>query len=119
MGGDGAGGQVVPHERVVAGEGLAELRHWLTETRPQRTTRSDVLLRVFFLGVLESGQAHAYPTGLAGQSAELYDDLRRLVGTVDWDDDDLSVYGRIALEYGLRFYEMRRDWAVWAAEQVK
>jgi DNA-binding PadR family transcriptional regulator len=60
-------------EYALTDEGLAELRHWLTETKPQRTTRSDVLLRVFFLGVLEPGQAHAYLTGLAGQSAELYD----------------------------------------------
>src|SRR3954465_13594255 len=39
-------------EYALAHEGLAELRHWLTETRPQRNTRSDILLRVFFLGVL-------------------------------------------------------------------
>ncbi|MFF4017241.1 PadR family transcriptional regulator [Streptomyces sp. NPDC001843] len=106
-------------EYALTDEGLAELRHWLTETKPQRTTRSDVLLRVFFLGVLEPGQAHAYLTDLTDQSADLYEELRRLVDAVDWDDDNLSVYGRIALEYGLRFYEMRREWAAWAAEQVK
>ncbi|MFC7267315.1 PadR family transcriptional regulator, partial [Streptomyces lutosisoli] len=39
-------------EYALTDEGLAELRHWLTETKPQRNTRSDILLRVFFLGVL-------------------------------------------------------------------
>jgi PadR family transcriptional regulator, regulatory protein AphA len=45
--------------------------------------------------------------------------LRRLSDSVDWDDGDLSVYGRIALEYGLRFNAMRREWAEWAAEQIR
>jgi hypothetical protein len=29
------------------------------------------------------------------------------------------VYGRIALEYGLRFNAMRQEWAEWAAQQIK
>lgn len=106
-------------EYALTDEGLTELRHWLTETKPQRTTRSDVLLRVFFLGVLEPEQGRAYLADLAGQSAEAYDELRALADSIDWDDDDLSVHGRIALEYGLRFHEMRREWAAWAAGQLK
>lgn len=106
-------------EYALTDEGLVELRNWLTQTKPQRNIRSDVLLRVFFLGVLESDQARAYLTDLIDQSAQSHDDLRRLVDAVDWDDDNLSVYGRIALEYGLRFHEMRRAWAAWAADQIK
>jgi hypothetical protein len=37
----------------------------------------------------------------------------------DWDEGDLAVYGRIALEYGLRFNAIRREWAEWAADQIK
>ncbi|MFC7266401.1 PadR family transcriptional regulator, partial [Streptomyces lutosisoli] len=105
-------------EYALTDEGLAELRHWLTETKPQRNTRSDILLRVFFLGVLTPEQARGYLTELIELSDQGYQGLRRLEESVDWDDDNLSVYGRIALEYGLRFNAMRREWAEWAAGQI-
>ncbi|MEU6479303.1 PadR family transcriptional regulator [Streptomyces sp. NPDC047017] len=106
-------------EYALTDDGLEELRCWLAESRPQRTTRSDVLLRVFFLGVLEPGPARIFLDDLATSSYQSHEELRDLVESVDWDDDNLSVYGRIALEYGLRFHAMRREWAQWAAEQVK
>ncbi|MEV5436533.1 PadR family transcriptional regulator [Streptomyces sp. NPDC052682] len=105
-------------EYALTDEGLAELRHWLTEVKPQRTTRSDVLLRVFFLGVLTPEQARGYLTELIELSDQGYESLRRVEESVDWGDDNLSVYGRIALEYGLRFNAMRREWAQWAAGQI-
>ncbi|MFF4365140.1 PadR family transcriptional regulator [Streptomyces sp. NPDC001594] len=105
-------------EYALTDEGLAELRHWLTETKPQRNTRSDVLLRVFFLGVLPAEQASAYLTGLMELSDQEYEALRALERSIDWGEDTLSVHGRIALEYGLRFNAMRRDWARWAAAQL-
>jgi len=106
-------------EYAIADEGMAELRHWLTGTRPQRATRSDVLLRVFFLGVLTPEQARTYLAELTEMSEQGYEELRRLADSIDWDDGNLSVYGRIALEYGLRFNAMRREWAEWAAGQIK
>ncbi|MER6124620.1 PadR family transcriptional regulator [Streptomyces sp. NPDC001795] len=105
-------------EYALTDEGLAELRHWLTQTKPQRNTRSDVLLRVFFLGVLKPEQARQYLNGLTEMSEQGYEELQRLAETIDWGDDNLSVYGRIALEYGLRFNAMRREWAEWAAGQI-
>ncbi|GHJ99161.1 PadR family transcriptional regulator [Streptomyces sp. Y2F8-2] len=105
-------------EYAVTEQGMAELRHWLTETAPQRNTRSDILLRVFFLGVLTPGQARAYLTELVEMSAQGEESLRHLAESIDWDDDNLSTYGRIVLEYGLRFNAMRRDWAEWAAGQI-
>ncbi|AUY54344.1 PadR family transcriptional regulator [Streptomyces sp. CB01881] len=106
-------------EYTLTAEGLADLRHWLTETTPQRNTRSDILLRVFFLGVLTPEQARAYLTGLVELSDRGNEDLRALADSIDWGGDQLSVYGRIALEYGLRFNAMRREWAEWAAGQIR
>ncbi|MCW7942647.1 PadR family transcriptional regulator [Streptomyces hygroscopicus] len=106
-------------EYALADEGLTELRHWLTETKPQRNVRSDILLRVFFLGVLTPEQARGYLTELIELSDQAHEDLRRLTESIDWDDDNLSVYGRIVLEYGLRFHAMRREWAQWAAGLIK
>lgn len=105
-------------EYVLTEDGLAELRHWLTETRPQRNTRSELLLRVFFLGVVEPGQARAYLAELTEMSEREHAELEELTRAIDWDDGDLSVYGRIALEYGLRFNAMRGEWARWAAGQI-
>jgi hypothetical protein len=45
--------------------------------------------------------------------------LRRLADSIGWGDDPLSVNGKIALEYGLRFNTMRREWAAWAADQIR
>jgi DNA-binding PadR family transcriptional regulator len=106
-------------EYTLADTGLAELRHWLTETEPQRTTRSDILLRVFFLGVLTPQQARDYLGGQAVHAAELHAKLKALDDAIDWDDEDLSVYGRIALEYGQRFTAMQQEWAEWARTQVR
>lgn len=106
-------------EYTLTDEGLAELRHWLTGTKPQRNTRSDVLLRVFFLGVLELTEAQAYLADLIEMSEQGGEELRRLADSIEWGDDDLSLYGRIALEYGLRFNAMRRDWARWAADRIE
>ncbi|MGO4457467.1 PadR family transcriptional regulator [Streptomyces sp. M-16] len=105
-------------EYTLTDEGLTELRHWLTETRPQRNTRSDLLLRVFFLNVLPPEQARGYLAWLADTSEREYEDLRRLEESIDWGDDPLSVHGRIALEYGLRLNAMRREWAEWAADRI-
>ncbi|MGH3376277.1 MAG: PadR family transcriptional regulator [Actinoallomurus sp.] len=100
-------------------EGLAELRHWLTETEPQRNPRSEVLLRIFFLGVVDRDQARAYLSDLMRLFGEQAEALRDLERSLDWDNGDLAVYGRIAMEYGLRFNAMRLEWAEWAAEQLE
>ncbi len=105
-------------EYTLTDAGLAELRHWLTDTTPVQHSRSDLLLRVFFLGVLTPEQARDYLRWLAEVSAQGYERLRTVEESVDWDDDTLSTHGRIALEYGLRFNAMRREWAEWAAEQI-
>ncbi|MER5732691.1 PadR family transcriptional regulator [Streptomyces sp. NPDC002138] len=106
-------------EYSLTDEGMGELRHWLTETKPQRNTRSDILLRVFFLNVLTPDQARSYLTQLMEMSEHEHGELRRLSESIDWGDDPLSVNGRIALEYGLRFNAMRREWAAWAADQIR
>ncbi|MEV4612494.1 PadR family transcriptional regulator [Kitasatospora sp. NPDC049258] len=105
-------------EYALTDAGLAELRHWLTETTPVQHARSDLLLRVFFLGVLTPEQAREYLRWLAELSAAGHDRLQAVKESVAWDEDDLSAHGRIALEYGLRFNAMRREWAEWAADQL-
>src|SRR5258708_28202622 len=88
-------------------EGLAELRHWMIETVPQRNTRSDVLLRVFFLAVITPEQARAYLARLTSMYANQHEALREIERAIDWEEEgNLTAYGRIALAYGLRFNAM-------------
>ncbi|MBV9844771.1 MAG: PadR family transcriptional regulator [Kutzneria sp.] len=115
----GAEGQRGRKEYTLTDEGLAELRRWLTETTPNRVARSEVLLRVFFLGVLPPDRARAFLVELADASAREYGRLRELDESIPWGDNGVSVHGRIALEFGLRFNAMRREWAEWAASQIR
>ncbi len=106
-------------EYAVTAAGLAELRHWLTETDPAPLARrSEMLLRVFFLGQIRPEQARAYLRRQAELGAERAKRLAPLKEVVEEMDDDLSVYGRLALEWGLRFSAMQREWALWAEEEI-
>ena len=98
--------------------GRAELRHWLTQTEPERIRRNDSLLRVFFLGTLAPSEARGYLVAEAERGASGHAALLDLERTVDWGDDALSQHGRLALEYGLRFTAMQEEWARWAARQI-
>jgi DNA-binding PadR family transcriptional regulator len=106
-------------EYAITDEGLAELRHWLVETEPDRVRRSETLLRVFFLGTLTPLEAAAFLGVEAARAAADHAALARLEADVDWGDDHVSVYGRLALEFGLRLAVMQEEWARWAAEQLE
>jgi PadR family transcriptional regulator, regulatory protein AphA len=99
--------------------GLAELRRWLTETRPEQPRRSDTLLRVFFLGLLTPEQRREFLGQQAEQAAAHHAELQRLQESVDWSEPGtLTANGRLALEYGLRLTAMQEEWARWAAKQI-
>lgn len=105
-------------EYSITEPGLAELRHWLTEAEPVRARRSEMLLRVFFLGQVRSDQARDYLRQQAEAARSQQEELTALKGVVGQGEDDLSVYGRLALEWGLRFSRMQREWAEWAGDEI-
>ncbi|WP_433663126.1 PadR family transcriptional regulator [Nocardia sp. CA-128927] len=105
-------------EYAITDAGLVELRHWLTETTPKRVIRNETLLRVFFLGAVSHAQAADYLDGIATRSGKGQAELHALKDSVDWDDNDFSRYGRIAMEWGERFYAMNAEWAEWARKQI-
>ena len=106
-------------EYAITPEGSAELRHWLGEVPPAPNRRSEMLLRVFFLGMLTPEQAQDYLNDRATVAAELQAELRELAKTVDPGSGPLAVYGRLALEWALRYSAMQQEWATWAAEEVR
>lgn len=104
-------------EYAITDAGREELRHWLLEA-PRRTRRDDLMLRVFFLNAVEPAQAREFLQRGVQIGHERHQELVKLEEQVDWGEDALSVYGRIVLEYGLRFTEMHREWAEWALTQL-
>ncbi|WP_330254383.1 PadR family transcriptional regulator [Nocardia sp. NBC_00565] len=105
-------------EYTITDAGLAEMREWLTTTKPKRVARNEMLLRVFFLGVVPQAYAREYLSGVETDTAKAEAQLAGLEATIDWEDNDLSVYGRIAMEWGKRFYAMNQEWAEWALTQI-
>jgi Virulence activator alpha C-term len=98
---------------------VAELRRWLTKTRPEQPRRSDTLLRVFFLGLLTPEQRREFLGQQAEQAAAHHAELQRLQESVGWNEPGtLTANGRLALEYGLRLTAMQEEWARWAAKQI-
>ncbi|MEV4675746.1 MULTISPECIES: PadR family transcriptional regulator [Actinomadura] len=99
--------------------GRAELHHWIVDVPAKDNRRDDALLRVFFLGLVDPGEAQRYMRGHSDGLGEYLGELLALEDRVEWDDDNLSVYGRLVIEYGKRFAAMRRDWFDWALQEIE
>ncbi|MFI9552307.1 PadR family transcriptional regulator [Nonomuraea endophytica] len=106
-------------EYSITDEGLAELRRWITDVEPVGTARSDMLLRVFFLAQVDPEQARGYIRRQAEIGRKSLEHLESIREFLDGSTDDLSVYGRIALEWGLRFTRTQQEWAEWAEKQIR
>ena len=97
--------------------GVAELRRWLVETTPQRG-RSDALLHVFFLWLLETDDAAAYLESEASTQGRLLDELEGIKESSDPTDRKQRAY-RLALEAGIATTRARIEWAEWARDEVR
>ncbi|MEV0351657.1 PadR family transcriptional regulator [Nonomuraea sp. NPDC050680] len=106
-------------EYAITEEGLAELRHWITDVEPVRTMRSEMLLRVFFLAQVDPQQAKEYLRRQSEIAAKSLEQMESIKDFVESGQDNLSVFGRLALEYGLRVGTTQRQWAEWAEGQIR
>jgi DNA-binding PadR family transcriptional regulator len=104
-------------EYEITEAGSVELHHWLTEVEPEPPRRNAMLLRVFFLHLLDPAQARAYLHRQAEKAAEQHNELTKLLDLFDEPTPELH-FGRIALEYGLKGSIFMQDWAIWAESQV-
>lgn len=100
--------------------GRAELRSWLLQPPTGSAVRNEPVLRMFLLSSLDRDDAREYLAGAAKACQEELNDLRAILDDGDRDRpaDKPLPFGRLAGEFGVRFYEMTRDWALWALEQV-
>lgn len=105
-------------EYAITDAGRAELRRWVL-TPEEVPLRDPRLLRVFLLADVEPERAReAFVDRLAADRAHLAD-LEAVLAATDWDEADPGDrYGRIALEFGLRFRRMEVEWERWALERL-
>jgi DNA-binding PadR family transcriptional regulator len=96
--------------------GAQEVRRWLREAPPARG-RSDALLRVFFLWLLEPGEAEEHLRRERDRLTALLADLEAIAAGPRAATRKEHAY-RLALEWGLRETRARLEWADWALAEV-
>lgn len=99
--------------------GREDLRHWILDVRPDGYRRNDVLLRVFLLGAVTPNEAADFLRGRRDAVSSRAQELASVETGTEWGDDPLSVYGRLALEWGKRFFAMQAEWSAWAVAQLE
>ncbi|NEA22395.1 PadR family transcriptional regulator [Actinomadura bangladeshensis] len=106
-------------EYRITPSGRAELHHWLIGIAPKPNRRDETLLRVFFLGELTRDEARHYIDEQIDAIGAQAAGLAEVEKAVEWDEQGgMADNGRFVLEYGKRFYEMRRDWLRWVAAEL-
>jgi PadR family transcriptional regulator, regulatory protein AphA len=91
--------------------GRAQVTRWLRETEPDRGTRNDPLLRIFFLWLLDDDDAEQW---LAREEAYLRDLLEELDAIVTDEPPPATRKEhafRLALEWGRATTRARIEWA--------
>jgi DNA-binding PadR family transcriptional regulator len=97
--------------------GRAELQRWVTSPEDDPPFRDASLLRVFLLGELDPQPARRHMVAVAEHADSEVKRLQALSDSIDWTDGD-SLFGRAALEYGLRRYAMEGEWARWVVTEI-
>ena len=104
------------YEATARGE--EEVRRWL-RTPPDRTVRSEPLLRIFLLWLLPRDEAAASLRREADYHRELLAELERIAEDEPDPASPKELAYRLALEHGLRTTRARVEWAEWAATRVE
>jgi DNA-binding PadR family transcriptional regulator len=100
--------------------GLAEVRHWLRETRPDRRPQFDALLRASFLWLLEKSEARDYLAQEATYHRRVLQQLgnvKKQITASPWAERPGAQSVGIVLEAGVRYATAMAEWAEWAAIQ--
>ncbi|MEY9934340.1 PadR family transcriptional regulator AphA [Catenulispora sp. GP43] len=105
-------------EYALTEAGHAELQHWLLEVETDVHPRSEGLLKVFLLGAVSREQATGFLAWLGEMADKDVAAMTELESSIEWEDEDLHVYGRLVLEFAKRMAAMSREWSDWAVEQI-
>ncbi|HSS10547.1 MAG TPA: PadR family transcriptional regulator [Acidimicrobiales bacterium] len=98
--------------------GLEALRSWLRDTQPDYSIRFEALLRVFCLWVLPAEEALAHLQTDRAEYVRHLAQIETAISDVDWAAGPTHRAGRLAIEFGQRFYAALIEWIDWAADQI-
>ena len=99
--------------------GKCALHRWLGGEVPHETLRSEHMLRVFFLWMVEPADAVAYLRREADRHRDALTRYERAIPYVPLDGHPSERWARIVLEAGLRFDRAMAEWADWAAGEIE
>ncbi len=97
--------------------GLAEVRRWLREARPEQSQQNTGLIPIFLLWLVEKSEARDY---LARERVYHRAQVERLrqakewIGATAWSESPPAQSMGIVLEAMLRYETTMTDWAEWA-----
>lgn len=98
---------------AVTPAGRAELTRWIRE--PQHTPVHNVeLLKTFMLAEVPADDAQVFLTRLIDEAQDRRAELQGVRDEVSWDASASDLFGRVALEWGLRYVDFQVEWARWA-----
>jgi len=103
---------------AITDAGIAELRHWLQETEPDRRVRSDAALRTFFLWLLDSEDAAAQLERERAYWRGILDEFERIQAEPTASTRKGRTF-RIALEGGIHSARARLEWLDDAIDEVR
>jgi PadR family transcriptional regulator AphA len=104
---------------AVTPAGRDELRSWLLQPGRATKVRNEQVLRMFLLSALDPADARTMLEQTAADAAACADELRGV--RAEHGGHALTGpegFGQLAAEFGIRYHDAVREWAVWAQEQL-
>lgn len=109
---------------TITREGREELLRWLSDGEPELSSRSHILMKVFFLGERSREENIRYFESLKEYCGIF---LQGLSGTDESirayqaliDDPDKAIYWKMTVDYGRRNMRMYIDWAQSCIDRLK
>ena len=98
--------------------GVDAVRTWLRTTEPDRATRDEAMLRVFFLWLLEPEEAAGYLRDEAAVHAAKLAEYEAIAAAEEPVGPKQHAF-RLALEAGIRYRRMMIEWTAWAVGELE
>jgi PadR family transcriptional regulator AphA len=102
-------------------KGKRSLRHWLTRTEPNRATRNEAFLRLFFLWFLSPEECERYLQGELDFHRRGLAEYEQVAERIDeaLDVGQAEAWGRLPIELGLHYKESLIEFYKYALRQVR
>ncbi|AHI01080.1 PadR family transcriptional regulator [Kutzneria albida] len=105
----------------ITGPGRAELRQWMFSPMGETPARNEFVLRLFMLSSLDIEDTRELVSRMAEASGGVAAELTESIEHIDQQAEPgvRPGFARFAAEFGLRWYELQRDWARWVLAELE